>query len=250
MSPVIIAVVAAFVIFAVVMLVGSMVISVKAGKGKTKEYEEAVTEEPIPEESAEGLRPKRGVVVEKKMESDKEGMRSVYGSANPRILYALKIAATDGSESCIFVNKEEYFSIEERQVVDYFVDDDGFVCFAKEETDLHRMTLDDEPFDKIRDGLKTIELRLNDEKRRRVKVGDRICFAKRDGSGDMTVKVVALHRFPSFEELYKKLPLEKCGYTKKEAKTASPENMRKYYTAEDERKYGVVGIEVDLDYVE
>ena len=65
----------------------------------------------------------------------------------------------------------------------------------------------------------------------------------------MTVEVVALHRAPSFEELYKTVPLEKCGYTKKEAKTASPDDMRKYYTAEDERKYGVVGIEIDLGIV-
>ena len=63
----------------------------------------------------------------------------------------------------------------------------------------------------------------------------------------LMTKVVALHRVGSFKELYASLPLEKCGYSKKEAKNADPNDMRKYYTAEDEAKYGVVGIELELD---
>lgn len=38
------------------------------------------------------------------------------------------------------------------------------------------MKLNSEPFLKIADGTKTIELRLNDEKRRLIKVGDYIEF--------------------------------------------------------------------------
>ena len=41
---------------------------------------------------------------------------------------------------------------------------------------IHEMKLNKEPFEKIRDGKKTIELRLNDEKRQRVRVGDSIVF--------------------------------------------------------------------------
>ena len=38
------------------------------------------------------------------------------------------------------------------------------------------MKLNKEPFEKIKSGEKTIELRLYDEKRRKIKAGDTICF--------------------------------------------------------------------------
>lgn len=219
----------------------------KAAKKEKREQERLLDEAPpITDEKLEGLRAARGVVLEKKMSVEKFGTKIPTSLVN----YGLRISETDGTELCIFVTKEQYFSVEERQVVDFFMNGEDFVCFADDAKDIHYMTLDEEPFEKIRDGEKTIELRLWDEKRSRIKVGDKICFRLKNGDGDMFAKVVALHRFPSFEELYKNLPLEKCGYTKKEAKSASPDDMRAYYSAEDERKYGVVGIEIDLDIVD
>ena len=44
------------------------------------------------------------------------------------------------------------------------------------ETMIHKMNLNPEPFERILSGRKTIELRLNDEKRRLIKVGDKIEF--------------------------------------------------------------------------
>ena len=67
----------------------------------------------------------------------------------------------------------------------------------------HDMKLKKEPFRKIKNGLKTIELRLNDEKRQKVQVGDYIEFSLiDDATQKLTVRVVALHHFPSFRELY------------------------------------------------
>ena len=40
----------------------------------------------------------------------------------------------------------------------------------------HNMKLNDAPFETIKNGKKTIELRLYDEKRRKIKIGDTICF--------------------------------------------------------------------------
>ena len=40
----------------------------------------------------------------------------------------------------------------------------------------HEMKLNNEPFIKIKNGTKTVELRLNDEKRKLLNVGDVICF--------------------------------------------------------------------------
>ena len=44
----------------------------------------------------------------------------------------------------------------------------------------HNMNLNNRPFKSIKEGTKTIELRLNDEKRSLLKVGDEIEFTNRD----------------------------------------------------------------------
>ena len=108
------------------------------------------------------------------------------------------------------------------------------------------MKLKDKPFELIRDGKKTIELRLYDEKRRMVAVGDEIEFTKMtDETQKITIKVVALHIFGSFEELYRSLPLDKCGYDSDNIKTASASDMNEYYPVEEQLQYGVVGIEFE-----
>ena len=108
----------------------------------------------------------------------------------------------------------------------------------------HNMNLNDRPFEMIKSGKKTIELRLYDEKRRKVNIGDTILF--KSGTEKLTVTVKAIHIFRSFEELYAALPLDKCGYTADKLATASPEDMLEYYSKEQIEKYGVVGIEIEV----
>ena len=55
-----------------------------------------------------------------------------------------------------------------------------------------------------------------------------------------------MHRFDSFEELYKTLPLLECGYTAEDIDNAQPSDMEQYYSVEQQKKYGVVGIEIAL----
>ena len=50
--------------------------------------------------------------------------------------------------------------------------------------------------------------------------------------------------FDSFVELYKSLPLLECGYTDANINIASPYDMEKYYSKEEQQKYGVVGIKI------
>ncbi len=109
---------------------------------------------------------------------------------------------------------------------------------------LHEMRLYPSPFKKIYDGIKTIELRLYDEKRSKISVGDEICFIHSENNQlRIYAEVTALHRFSSFKDLFEALPLTKCGYTEENVSDASPEDMRRYYSAEKEAEYGVVGIE-------
>ena len=77
----------------------------------------------------------------------------------------------------------------------------------------HVMNLTPAPMQEIRTGNKTIELRLNDEKRKQISVGDTIKFINTEDSNDtLRVKVVDLFLFSSFAELYDNLPLLNCGY--------------------------------------
>ncbi len=83
-----------------------------------------------------------------------------------------------------------------------------------------------------------------DEKRRQVKIGDVIVFTNMETGESLIKTVVALHCFNSFDELYKNLPLLKCGYTEDNVQNAKPSDMGKYYPVEEQAEYGVVGIEL------
>lgn len=108
----------------------------------------------------------------------------------------------------------------------------------------HEMKLNDNPFNSIKEGTKTIELRLNDEKRKLVKIGDSIEFTNRDTNEKILTKVEELYKYPSFEELYKHFDKIEMGY--KEDEIPSPEDMNQYYSKEKQEKYGVLGIKIIL----
>lgn len=111
----------------------------------------------------------------------------------------------------------------------------------------HIMRLNPLPFKMIASGEKTIELRLNDEKRRKLNRKDLITFVNtEDNRKTLKTEIVNIYKFKSFEELYAVLPLLKCGYTKEDISNAKPEDMIEYYSEEQQKKYGVLGIEIKV----
>ena len=108
----------------------------------------------------------------------------------------------------------------------------------------HEKKLNPAPFEMIKCRKKTIELRLYDEKRRKINVGDKIVFTNTEGGEELTVEVVKLHIFDSFEDLYSSLPLLQCGYTELDVGGAHFSDMEEYYSAEEQKRYGVLGIEI------
>jgi len=110
---------------------------------------------------------------------------------------------------------------------------------------IHEMNLTPSPMKMIRDGKKTIELRLYDEKRKQISIGDIITFTNtEDKSDQLSVRVEDFFVFDSFEELYKNLPLLECGYSESDIDSASPDDMDVYYPREKQRIYGVIGIKI------
>ena len=109
---------------------------------------------------------------------------------------------------------------------------------------IYYMNLVPTAFVKIADGNKTIELRLNYEKRQRINVEDTIVFNCLGAKDIITAQVSGLHKFSNFKELYNALPLEKCGYIFAELDTAHYTDMEQYYTKEQIEKYSALGIEL------
>lgn len=106
----------------------------------------------------------------------------------------------------------------------------------------HNMNLNNEPYNSICYGKKDIEMRLYDEKRRLINIGDIITFTNRDTLDTFDVEVINLHKYNSFKELYDNFDKTRLGY--EEHETAKPEDMEKYYPKEEIEEYGVVGIEI------
>ena len=106
----------------------------------------------------------------------------------------------------------------------------------------YEMKLDNGPYTSIKNGTKTIELRLNDEKRQLLRVKDIIEFTNRETLEKMIVEIQNLYRYPSFNELYKHFDKVSMGYD--EDDVADPKDMENYYSKEEQEKYGVLGIEI------
>ncbi len=107
---------------------------------------------------------------------------------------------------------------------------------------IHKMNLWDKPFEMIQSGYKTIEMRLYDEKRSLIQCGDEIEFTNVTTKEHLYCIVTHLYRYVSFEELYANHSYSSIGYLENE--DANPNDMLSYYSKEQIKKYGVLGIEV------
>ena len=79
------------------------------------------------------------------------------------------------------------------------------------------MKLQESPFERIKNGTKTVEFRLYDEKRSKIKIGDQIEFSKLpDLQETILVDVLYLYREDTFENLFKKYLLMKMKSRRKQ----------------------------------
>ena len=107
---------------------------------------------------------------------------------------------------------------------------------------LHKMKLNESPFERIKNGSKTMEFRLYDEKRQKVKIGDKIEFSKLpDLQEKLLVDVTGLFKENTFYELFKKL------YNNEEEIREKTNSMYEIYSKEKEIKYGVLGIKIKIN---
>ena len=108
---------------------------------------------------------------------------------------------------------------------------------------LHKMKLQEDPFERIKNGTKTVEFRLYDERRRTIQIGDEIEFSKLPELQEkLLVKVIDLYKEESFEKLFKKVFVGED----KEKIIEKAKSMNRFYTPEQEKEYGVVGIKIEI----
>lgn len=110
---------------------------------------------------------------------------------------------------------------------------------------LHEMKLQPKYFDYIQNGTKKIELRLYDEKRSIINLGDEIDFLKEpELTEKMKVKVVGLLRYNSFIDLFKDFDIKDLAdssMTKEELLNV----LQEFYTTEKQKQYGVLGLRIE-----
>ena len=110
----------------------------------------------------------------------------------------------------------------------------------------HEMKLQPDYYNYILNGTKRIEIRLFDEKRQQINIGDTIKFLKEpELKESFTAKVVGLLRYNSFEDMFKDFDisiLADKSMTKEELISV----LEQFYTKDKQEQYGVLGIRIEL----
>lgn len=110
----------------------------------------------------------------------------------------------------------------------------------------HEMGLFETPFNSIVSGRKTVEVRLNDEKRRKIKRGDTIKFTKIPGVNEtLIVEVIELRKYSTFRDMYERIPARDF-----DAVGGSIDEMvqqtYEIYSPEQEEQWGTLAITIKL----
>lgn len=111
---------------------------------------------------------------------------------------------------------------------------------------IHDMHLNQEPFDLVKSGKKIIEIRLFDEKRRKINLGDTIVFEKLPDGEKVKCEVIGLSIFKSFKDLLLAFDRAKFGHPNNITLEEQINRQYAHYSKGEEEANGVVGIHIKL----
>ncbi|MCC4721862.1 ASCH domain-containing protein [Salinicoccus sp. RF5] len=110
----------------------------------------------------------------------------------------------------------------------------------------HSMGLYEAPFNSMKAGRKTVEVRLNDPKRRKIDIKDTIRFTKLPEDGEtLTVEVTALRTYPTFKDMYRDIPAKDMDADNRTIEEMV-ESTYEIYTRQQETEWGTLAIEIRL----
>lgn len=111
---------------------------------------------------------------------------------------------------------------------------------------IHTMKLQPRYYNYIKNGTKRIEIRLYDEKRQKINLGDIVEFSLEPINKEtFQTKVVGLLRYNSFEEMFKDFPIDMLADVSM-SKEEFLHELEKYYPKEKQEQYSVIGIKISL----
>lgn len=108
------------------------------------------------------------------------------------------------------------------------------------------MGLNHDQFLLMKKGTKKIEIRLNDEKRSDLKVGEAITFRDTATNEKLTVTVEKINKFETFRELYSNFDAIVVGSPKNDSLDKMVSDTYTIYSPEQEKKYGVLALKVNI----
>ena len=127
-------------------------------------------------------------------------------------------------------------STSESKQVNVLVIEDEEISF-----ETHKMSLKTTPFLQIRDGEKRVELRLFDEKRKKLRVGDRIVFTHTENTSEtICARVIGLHAYQNFNDMLFDFSCRSMGIP--EGTDDLDQFMLSYYSKAEIQTYGPLAI--------
>jgi ASC-1-like (ASCH) protein len=94
----------------------------------------------------------------------------------------------------------------------------------------HEMSLKTSPFYRIKNGQKRVELRLLDEKRSKIRVGDRIVFSHTENDDEkLYARVIGLYAYPDFDGVTADFFRSEMGFADRTERVG--DIMREYYSS-------------------
>lgn len=113
--------------------------------------------------------------------------------------------------------------------------------------DIYQMKLNSKFFELVKDGKKTIELRVNDAKRRKYKIGNIVTFVCRENpEQSFSAKIVNMLYFQNIADAVFTLGKQNLGFHESMTTDKIEDEYLQFYTNEEIQKNGLVAMELEL----
>ena len=107
---------------------------------------------------------------------------------------------------------------------------------------MHKLNVKEKYYNMLKSGTKTIKLRLYDDKRKNIKIGNSIEFLNNSDADDkFTAQVINLHRASNFAELCKKIDCHDAGFA---TNNELLKVLKEFFSLNRQNELGIVGIEI------
>lgn len=109
-----------------------------------------------------------------------------------------------------------------------------------------QMHLNHQPFEQIKAGTKKIEIRLNDDKRSQLKMGEKVEFTDLKTNEKIITEVLSLERFQTFKELFKKYSGPIIGSPETESIEELDRENSEIYSRKQKKNFGALAIHLKV----